>query len=282
MVDIQAEQNHGHRFDVSKGCVTVAGKIEMSTPPASAATAPIRPENLLLNLVCNIVAPTVVLMKFSSERWLGPIPGLVVALSFPVGYGLQDFIRRRKANFISIIGFASVLLSGGLGVLKVSGMGFAVKEAAVPTIIGAMVLISMRTKRPLVRELLYNDQVIDVPKVDAALEARGNHAAFERLLERSSYLLAASFLLIAMLGFCLARYLLRGTPGTPEFNSQLGRMHLLSWPVLVLPFLVVSMYALWKLLHGIEALTGLDFDAIVHQPPEKKKTTEPGAGPGPS
>ena len=250
----------------------------MSTPPAPATTAPAKPENLLLNLACNIVAPTVVLMGFSSERWLGPIPGLVVALSFPVGYGLQDFIRRRKANFISIIGFASVLLSGGLGVLKVSGMGFAVKEAVVPTIIGAMVLISMRTKRPLVRELLYNDQVIDVPKVDAALEARGNRAAFEQLLVRSSYLLAASFLLSAMLGFCLARYLLRGTPGTPEFNGQLGRMHLLSWPVIVLPMMVVSMYALWKLLQGIEALTGLDFDAIFHQPPEKKKTAEPESG----
>jgi hypothetical protein len=254
----------------------------MSTPPAPtpapAAVKPVKAENLLVNLVCNIVVPTVVLMKFSSERWLGPIPGLLVALSFPVGYGLQDFIRRRKANFISIIGFASVLLSGGLGVLKVGGMGFAVKEAVVPTIIGAMVLISMRTKRPLVRELLYNDQVIDVPKVDAALEARGNRAAFEQLLERSSYLLAASFLLSAILGFCLARNLLRGTPGTPEFNGQLGKMHLLSWPVIVLPMLVVSMYALWKLLQGIEALTGLDFDAIFHQPPEKKKTAEPGTG----
>ena len=262
---------------MSKGCVTVAGKIEMSTPPAPAPARPVKAENLLLNLVCNIVVPTVVLMKFSSERWLGPIPGLLVALAFPVGYGLQDFIRRRKANFISIIGFASVLLSGGLGVLKVGGLGFAVKDAVVPTIIGAMVLISMRTKRPLVRELLYNDQVINVPKVDAALEERGNRVAFERLLARSSYLLAASFLLSAALGFGLARYLLRGTPGTPEFNSQLGRMHLLSLPVIVLPFLVISMYTLWKLLQGIEALTGLDSDAIFHQPPEKKIPAGPGS-----
>jgi len=266
---------------VSKGCVTVAGKIEMSTPPAPATIAPVRPENILLNLVCNIVVPTVVLMKFSSERWLGPIPGLVVALSFPVGYGLQDFIRRRKTNFISIIGFVSVLLSGGLGVLKVSGMGFAVKDAVVPTIIGAMVLISMRTKRPLVRELLYNDQVIDVPKVDAALDARGNRAAFEQLLVRSSYLLAASFLLSAMLGFCLARFLLRSPAGTEQFNAELGKMHILSWPVIVLPFLVISMYALWKLLNGIEALTGLNFDAIFHQPPDKKKTAGPGGGSDP-
>ncbi len=253
----------------------------MSTPPAP-APVPVKPakaENLLVNLTCNIFLPALVLTKFSGARTLGPVLGLVVALAFPVGYGLQDFIRRRRANFISIIGFASVLITGGLTLLKVGGLGFAVKEALVPTIIGAMVLISLRTKRPLVRELLYNDQVINVPKVDAALAERGNRAAFDGLLVRSSYLLAAGFLLSAVLGFCLARFLLRSPAGTEQFNAELGRMHLLSWPVIVLPMLVVTMYALWKLLHGIEALSGLDFEAIFHQPPKKNEPAGPGAGP---
>jgi len=251
----------------------------MSTLPAPAPVKPAKAENLLVNLTCNIFLPALVLTKFSGERWLGTGLSQMVAMAFPLSYGIYDFVRRRRANFLSIIGFASVLLTCVILRLKVGGLGFAVKEAVVPTVIGAMVLISLRTKRPLVRELLYNDQVIDVPKVDAALEARGNRAAFEQLLERSSYLLAASFLLSALLGFGLARYLLRGTPGTPEFNGQLGRMHLLSLPVIALPFLVISMYALWKLLHGIEALTGLEFEAIFHQSPEKKKPAAPEAGP---
>jgi hypothetical protein len=183
----------------------------MSTLPAPAPVQPAKAENLLVNLTCNIFLPALVLTKFSGARMLGPALGLVVALAFPVGYGIQDFLRRRRANFISIIGFVSVLITGGFTWLKVGGMGFAVKEAVVPTIIGAMVLISLRTKRPLVRELLYNDQVINVPKVDAALDERGNRAAFEWLLVRSSYLLAAGFLLSAVLGFCLARFLLRSS-----------------------------------------------------------------------
>jgi hypothetical protein len=254
----------------------------MSTPPAPAPVKPVKAENLLVNLTCNILVPALVLTKFSGERWLGTGLSQMVAMAFPLSYGIYDFVRRRRANFLSIIGFASVLLTCVILRLKIGGLGFAVKEAVVPTVIGAMVLISLRTKRPLVRELLYNDRVINVPKVDAALDERGNRAAFERLLVRSSYLLASSFLLSAALGFTLARFLLRSPAGTEQFNAELGKMHLLSWPVIVLPMLVISMYALWKLLHGIEALTGLDFDAIFHQPPEKKKTAEPGAGSDPS
>jgi len=42
--------------------------------------------------------------------------------------------------------------------------------------------------------------------------------------------------------------------------------------------LVVSMYALWKLLHGIEALTGLDFEGDL--PPTSGKEKD-GRGPRP-
>ena len=52
------------------------------------------------------------------RHWLGPKWGLIVALVFPLGYGVYDFVRRRKTNFISVLGFVSVLLSGGLGLMK--------------------------------------------------------------------------------------------------------------------------------------------------------------------
>ena len=77
-----------------------------------------KPENLLVNLVCNVGVPTAILTWLSGARWLGPKWGLLVALAFPLGYGLHDFIVRRRWNFISIIGFASVLVSGGFGLLK--------------------------------------------------------------------------------------------------------------------------------------------------------------------
>jgi len=236
------------------------------------ADTPKRPENLVLNLICNIAIPTLILMKFSSDKWLGPVGGLLVALAFPFGYGLWDFSRRREMNLFSIIGFVSVLLSGGLGLFKVGGVWFAVKDAAIPLVMGTAVLLSLRTKRPLVRTVLLNDQIIDVARVEAALDARGERPAFERLLVQASYGLAGSFVLVAVLHFSLVYSILRSPPGTEAFNNELGRVHLLSFVVVALPSMVALMLVLWRVIKGIERLTGLSGDAIFHA--EKKAETK--------
>ncbi len=233
------------------------------------SSAPAKKENLLINLVFNLLIPTLVLSKFSKEGLLGPVVGLVVALAFPVGYGVWDFLERRKTNFISIIGFTSILFTGGLGLMQVGGLGFAIKEAAVPTVIGLAVLLSLKSKMPLVRTMLYNEQVIDVERVDAALDQRGNRRDFDRLLVQASYLLAFSFIVSAVLNFGLALYLLKSPPGTAEFNAELGKMHLLSWPVIVIPSMAMMMFALWRLLGGIKRITGLEFESIFKTPPAK-------------
>ena len=41
--------------------------------------------------------------------------------------------------------------------------------------------------------------------------------------------------------------------------------------VVTLPGMAVMMLALWRLMHGIKALTGLDLDQVFRPPPEKKK-----------
>ncbi|HYP17063.1 MAG TPA: VC0807 family protein [Opitutus sp.] len=226
-------------------------------------------ENLLVNLVFNVALPVFVLSKLSTPERLGPVGGLLTALAFPLGYGVWDFLRRRQANFLSIIGFVSVLLTGGLGLMHIGGLGFAIKEAAVPAIIGLAVLASMKTKRPLVRTFLYNPQVIDTQRIDVALAARGTQSGFERLMVSSTYLLALSFGVSAILNFALARYLLTAAPGTPAFNAQLGQMQLWNWPVIVLPSMAMTIFALWRLLSGIQKLTGLTLDEMFHAPAKK-------------
>jgi hypothetical protein len=233
------------------------------------APAPKR-ENLFLNLIFNIALPTLILSRLSGEKTLGSIGGLLVALAFPLGYGVWDFARRRQTNFISIMGFLSVLLTGGLGLTHVGGMGFAIKEATMPLIIAAFVLISQSTKQPLVKTILLNDQILDLPRVDAALDARNNRAGLDRLLRRASYALAASFLVSSALNFGLARYLLKSPPNTEAFNAELGKMHALSWPVIALPSAAILMVILWKLIGGIGTLTGLTTDEIFRSKVAKK------------
>jgi len=239
------------------------------TAQASTTTAPKR-ENLLINIVCNIALPSFILSSGSKAAWLGPKLALIVALLFPLGYSIHDYLQRRKFNFLSAIGFLSILITGGFALLQLDVLWFAVKEAAVPAVIGLVVLTSMGTRTPLVKEMLYNPQVIDVAQVDAALAERNTRAEFEQLLRGSSFLLAGSFFLSAVLNYGLARYLLKSPAGSEAFNAELARMNVLSWPVIALPSAAMSMYALWRLLDGLKRITGLELEQLMHAKPETK------------
>ena len=230
-----------------------------------------KPENIWLNLLCNVVLPTVILSTLSKPERLGPLPAMLVGLAFPLGYGIYDLIRRRKANFLSILGVVSVLLTGGLGLMKVSNLVFAIKEAAIPLILGVAIVGSLKTRTPLIRTMLYNEQIIEVDTVQARLEERGAMNEFNRLMWSSTWLMAAAFFLSAGLNFALARLVLKSPPGSTGFTEELGRMHALSWLVITVPALGIMMFALWRLLKRLSVLTGLETDAILRAPPPKLK-----------
>ena len=100
-------------------------------------------ENPLLSLGLNILIPVIILTRFSAEDRLGPVYGLLVALAFPVIYGLYDFTRRRNFNLFSALGVVGILLTGGVGLLKLDVQWIAIKEAGIPLILGIVVVGSL-------------------------------------------------------------------------------------------------------------------------------------------
>jgi hypothetical protein len=221
-------------------------------------------ENILLNIAINVVIPTVILTQLGKEGRLGPHGALLAGLAFPLAYGIWDLIKRRRWNLFSIIGVASVLLTGGLELFKVTPIWFAVKEGGIPLVLGAVVLLSMRSKRPLVKTLLLNPSVLDLRKVYRALHARGTTAQFERHLDVGSYWLAGSFLLSAALNFILTLWIIKSPAGTEARTAEIGKLTMLSYPVIVIPTMGILFYALYKLINGIKELTGLELDDIFH------------------
>ena len=220
-------------------------------------------ESALLSLGINIAIPAIILMKLSGDDRLGPVGGLVVALIFPLAYGVVDFVRRREWNIISILGFVSVLLTGGIGLMQLDPKWIAVKEAAVPALIGVAVVLSLRTRFPIVRTFLYNDKIIRVQDVDEALARRGNSEAFDRTLVNASWMLATSFFVSSVLNFVLAKLIVKSQPGTTAFNEELGRMTALSYPVIVVPSMIIMIATLWYLFNRIRKLTDLDLEQII-------------------
>jgi len=207
------------------------------------------------NLAFNIIIPVIVLSRFSGEDSLGPSWSIVVALSFPILYGLWDLRESGKINPFSVIGVVSVFLTGGISLLQLDPQYIAIKEAAIPGIIGLAVLISQRTRYPLVKTLILNGQLIRIDALYQALAAKGNTALFERRLSQASLIVAGSFFLSSALNYILARIILVSAPGTTEFSEELGRMTALSYPVIAIPSMIVLLIAIWFVFSQIHRLT---------------------------
>ncbi|WP_237065680.1 VC0807 family protein [Microbulbifer guangxiensis] len=232
------------------------------TNPTTTVQQPKR-ESLLLNLLLNIVIPTLILTKLSGDDWLGTKLAIVVALAFPLVYGLRDFTQSGKINFFSALGIISILLTGGISLLELDAKYIAIKEAAIPGLLGLATLGSLYTRWPLVRTLLYNDRILDTAKIARELEGRGNLPAFERSLQHASWMIAGSFFLSSALNYILAKVLLQSPPGTAAFNEELGKMTALSFPVIALPATIILMGALFFLFHRIGKLTGLKLEEVM-------------------
>jgi hypothetical protein len=166
-------------------------------------------------------------------------------------------------NWLSVLGVVSTLLTGGIGLLKLDAQWLAVKEAAVPALIGIVILGSVWTKSPLIRLLVFNAQIFDVDRVHAALAARGNESAFEAQLRTGTVLLAGTFFFSAVANYVLARWIVHSPAGTEAFNQELGRLTLLSYPVIAVPSMLMMMALMFWLARGAKALTGLDLGEML-------------------
>lgn len=227
--------------------------------------APEKQESLLLNLAFNLLVPTLVLTKLSDPEFLGIKLAIVVALSFPIGYGIHDFLTRGKLNFFSALGVVSVALTGGISLLELDAIYIAIKEASIPAIFGAATLLSLKTSQPLIHTFLLNDAILEIQKINTALEDNGRKPEFDKLLINASWILAGSFFLSSLLNYLLAVIILTADPGTVAFNEQLGKMTALSFPVIALPAMLVMMGNLFYLFRGITKLTGMSLEEIIKQ-----------------
>ena len=235
-----------------------------NNPDITIEKTPEHKQRPLIDLLLGIVIPSIILMKFSGENDLGASTALIIALAFPLGWGLFELIKYKKFNFIALLGLVSVLLTGGIGLLQLDTQWLAIKEAAIPAVIGIAVLVSTQTRYPLIKTLLYNPKIMHVDKITQKLEELGNTAVFEARLMNATYLLGGTFFFSAVMNYVLAKWLVTSPAGSAAFNEELGQMTLLSYPMIAIPSMIMMMsifYYLWRTIHG---MTGLALEEILH------------------
>lgn len=228
------------------------------------AQATAKPASPLIELTVTLLIPSLILMKLSGAEHLGPVNALLAALAFPLGWGAREYLRARKFNFFAALGFVSVLLTGGIGLLQLDPKWLAIKEAAIPAMLGLAVAVSAFTRYPLVRVLLFSPAIMQVERIHSALEARGKRAAFDAKLVNATWMLSGSFLFSAIMNYLLASWVVTSAPGTEAFNEELGRMTLLSYPVIALPSMIIIIGVLFYLARSLRHLAGLGLSDILH------------------
>jgi hypothetical protein len=226
----------------------------------------------MLNILITLVIPVIVLTRFSGEDDLGPTRGLLVALAFPIAWAAYEIYRQRKIGWTPIVGVVSVLLTGGIALLELPPELVAIKEASIPLALALAILVSAWIGKPLARVFL--NQMLDRHKVERALAERGTTKEYEDRTAKATYLLATAFLLSAALNYGLATVIVTSDPGTEAFNSELGRMTALSFPVITIPVMIVLFITVFYILRIVNQLTGLDAEEVIRQPGKELKKPE--------
>lgn len=247
-------------------------------------------EHPLANVLVNVLIPVLALSYLSKDPefqraigkavqpWhIGPVKALMVALAFPIAYGIRHFIKTRKANFFSALGLFSVLLTGGLtiflwnedGTIKPNGdVLFGLKEASIPLILGIAVIGSHFTSTPLIRTFLYSDTMFDTARIEKEIDAHNARQDYVKIIFQATLLFAASFFISALLNFGLAVHFLGDLdPSAPNarvlYNGQVAKLTGWGFAVIGLPMLIFLFITLRRMITQLSRLTGLKEEEIM-------------------
>lgn len=234
------------------------------------------PHKVWFNLFLDIIIPVFVLNNLSARLGEnGALYALLIAISFPLGHGLYDFVTSHKLNWLSLLGFTNVLLTGGFALFKLEGFWFAVKEASFPTLIGLFVMGSAYTQTPLFKFFLRQPGLFDLNRIDQELHLRDNLAEYYRLLRRSTLLFSITFFLSGLLNFLLALHVfepiathLSEQQRAEILNSQIAKMTWQGYFVIALPLMLITAAIFYYSLRRLSQLTQLGINELMVKPIE--------------
>lgn len=201
---------------------------------------------------CTLVIPVAV-MWFGPEM-LGATPALMLGLAAPLLFLLANLRREGKISPMSALSIGSVLLTGALGLIDLDARWFAIKEAALPALMGLLLFASANTRFSVLPALL--ERVLDHQKLEASLAGDSARADYQRAQQSASKTLGLVIAASGLASFLLARALVTEPSGSEAFVTQLGSYTAWSFPAVALPQLLATGYVLQRALDAIERAAG--------------------------
>ncbi len=232
-------------------------------------------ENPLANLIANVALPVFILNKLSGKA---PVAALLIALAFPLGYGIWSYYQSKKINFISLLGLMHTLFTGGFALLKLEGIWFAVKEAAFPALIGCFVFASSFRLEPFLKMMLFETGALNVQSIADRIQERNTSQQLTQLFQRATFFFSLTFFFSAFLNFILAYRIFTKIPQdiseqaqAEMLNQQIAEMTWQGYLVIFTPSIVFFFLILFFFFRSLTKITGLTFDELLKE--DKKPVT---------
>ncbi len=245
----------------------------------------------ILGIFINILLPVLILdycsagsvnpLERSSEEslWhIGPVCALILALSLPLIYGIRSLLISKRFDLMSGVGMAGVLLTGIISIFVIGAGGrihsstpwlFASKEALIPLILAAAVIVSKKNGTPLLNMFIYTPELFDIRKIEQSITSNDQEQAYQRLLTNSSWILAGTLVASAIGNFFLSISFMSAVMKQPEaeqqvaYNVAIGSITWWGFLIIGVPILIAFIFIMAHLIKRIGQLTGLTRNEIL-------------------
>lgn len=252
---------------------------------------PTNSRSSLIGIFINILLPVLILDYCSAgsinplERapdasfWhIGPLWALVLALSLPLVYGVRSLLVTRRFDLMSGVGMAGVLLTGVISLFVIGPEGrihsatpwlFAGKEALIPLILAAAVIVSRSTSAPLLNMFIYTPELFDIGRIERSVTDKGCEQDYQRLLAQSSWILAGTLVASSIGNFFLSLAFMSSVMRQPEseqqvaYNMAIGSITWWGFLIIGVPILAALVFIMTNLVRRLGLLTGLSRDELL-------------------
>lgn len=247
--------------------------------------------NPWLVIILNVLAPVLILDHCSGGAinplhrmegqhfWeIGPLWAMVVALMLPIGYGIRSLIVQKRFELMSAVGMTGVVLTGVISLFVIGTDGqvhsatpwlFAGKEALIPLFLASAIVVSAKTSTPLLNTFIYNPDIFDIKRIEAAIAQHNKEEAYASLLSRSTWILAGTLVLSSAANFVLSLNFMSPVLRAPvaeqqlEYNLAISRITWWGFLIIGVPLLAALIIILFHLIRQLRSITKLSRDEIL-------------------
>lgn len=202
----------------------------------------------------SILIPFIILTYFSGEDKLGIELSLIFSGAIPLIHGIYDYQQKKKINYFSLLGLIGVILTPAIGLLGLSNNWLAAKETLIPLTVGIGLIILKGSKIDFVSLII--NRTHDKDNLD--FKSNFSITDYVKIYDKTFYLICSSFFLSAILNFVFVKLMVTSSPGTVEYNQELGRMTFISSIVIGICSAIVIILAVYWFTLKLGKITNQD------------------------